>query len=373
MLSTDKQQRKETPIATGCFDYFPDALAAVANVSFVGGQQHHPGQPMRWNKSKSTDHADCLARHLMERGIVDNDGLRHSAKVAWRALALLQTEIEAGQKGCGDKEATHSDRHPNLTNFSNQLQAMIEGKPLEPRSAKAQAADQTVDRIFSDKVGTLKEQATGKKEELLYFMGIPVTVVDRIPGIDAGAPLGPWKCYAASYPFCPRRNKLTEEFVKLGCPRETAKQIVGGMSFSDPLYPEGDHTQKWAYISGPMRGKPEFNFPSFDAARESLLLKGYHVISPADVDRNDGFDTATTHPDKPLDQKQYALRDFWSLFFISMQPVGAVCLLPGWPRSVGASAEFFLARWLGLDYLNPDGTETSLGYDPVKAFAYAHE
>jgi hypothetical protein len=50
---------------------------------------------MHWARGKSTDHADCIARHLIERGKVDTDGVRHSAKTAWRALALLQLEIEA--------------------------------------------------------------------------------------------------------------------------------------------------------------------------------------------------------------------------------------------------------------------------------------
>jgi hypothetical protein len=31
----------------------------------------------------------------MERGGLDKDGVRHSAKMAWRALALLQLELEA--------------------------------------------------------------------------------------------------------------------------------------------------------------------------------------------------------------------------------------------------------------------------------------
>jgi hypothetical protein len=31
----------------------------------------------------------------MRRGTMDSDGLRHTAKMAWRALALLQKEIEA--------------------------------------------------------------------------------------------------------------------------------------------------------------------------------------------------------------------------------------------------------------------------------------
>jgi dATP/dGTP diphosphohydrolase len=86
--------RKESPMARGVLDYFPNALMEVAHVSFVGNQQHNLGQEMHWAREKSTDHADCIMRHLAERGTLDSDGLRHSAKVAWRALALLQTEIE---------------------------------------------------------------------------------------------------------------------------------------------------------------------------------------------------------------------------------------------------------------------------------------
>lgn len=85
-------------MARGVLDYFPRALMAVANVSFVGNEQHNPGQPMHWAKEKSTDHADCILRHLAERGTIDDDGLRHSAKVAWRALAQLEIELEALDK-----------------------------------------------------------------------------------------------------------------------------------------------------------------------------------------------------------------------------------------------------------------------------------
>jgi len=94
MLPTDAKARKLIPMCTGVLDYFPDALAAVAEVSRIGNEQHNPGQPLHWAKEKSTDHADTLIRHLVERGTLDTDGGRHSAKVAWRALALLQTEIE---------------------------------------------------------------------------------------------------------------------------------------------------------------------------------------------------------------------------------------------------------------------------------------
>jgi hypothetical protein len=49
---------------------------------------------MHWDRSKSLEHADKIMRHLVDRGKVDDKGMRHSAMVAWRALALLQEELE---------------------------------------------------------------------------------------------------------------------------------------------------------------------------------------------------------------------------------------------------------------------------------------
>lgn len=94
-LPTDSKDRKDTPIVRGVLDYFPDAIAAVARVSKAGNDKHNPGEEMHHARGKSTDHADCIVRHLMDRGHVDlEDGHRHTAKVAWRALALLQEELE---------------------------------------------------------------------------------------------------------------------------------------------------------------------------------------------------------------------------------------------------------------------------------------
>jgi hypothetical protein len=91
---TEHQKRKNRPITTGVLDYFPLALLEVARISKIGNDQHNPGQPLHWSRGKSTDHADCILRHLMDRGTIDTDGVTHSAKVAWRALALLQEELE---------------------------------------------------------------------------------------------------------------------------------------------------------------------------------------------------------------------------------------------------------------------------------------
>lgn len=95
LLPTDAQERKQIPITTGVLDYFPLAVAEVAKCSWAGNQQHHPDKPLHWDKTKSNDHADCIARHLVDRGKFDTDGQRHSAKLAWRALAQLELELEA--------------------------------------------------------------------------------------------------------------------------------------------------------------------------------------------------------------------------------------------------------------------------------------
>lgn len=90
-------ERKQYPIATGFMDYFPDAIAAIANLSYVGNEQHNPGQPLHWARNKSADEADTCQRHFLERGTRDTDGVRHTVKFAWRALAILQKELEAEQ------------------------------------------------------------------------------------------------------------------------------------------------------------------------------------------------------------------------------------------------------------------------------------
>ena len=65
-----------------------------ARVSKAGNDQHHPGTPLHWDRSKSGDDLDAAARHLIDAGTLDTDGQRHTAKFAWRALAALQKELE---------------------------------------------------------------------------------------------------------------------------------------------------------------------------------------------------------------------------------------------------------------------------------------
>jgi hypothetical protein len=95
-LPQDSEERKNMPLVTGLLDYFPAALAEVAKLSKAGNDKHNPGEALHWARGKSMDHADCIARHLADRGSFDpKDNTRHSASLAWRALALLQEELEA--------------------------------------------------------------------------------------------------------------------------------------------------------------------------------------------------------------------------------------------------------------------------------------
>jgi hypothetical protein len=93
-LPTDAKERKRIPIYSGFLKYFPRAVAAVAELSLIGNDQHNPGKPLHWDRSKSGDEADALMRHLMECDAVDKDGVPHAVKVAWRGMALAEKFLE---------------------------------------------------------------------------------------------------------------------------------------------------------------------------------------------------------------------------------------------------------------------------------------
>ena len=98
MKSKSSNPRKDFPVFSGFIKYFPDAIMEVARLSKMANEQHNPGTPIHWDRAKSGDELDALSRHLIQAGTLDDDGLRHSAKVAWRALASLQKEIENDRK-----------------------------------------------------------------------------------------------------------------------------------------------------------------------------------------------------------------------------------------------------------------------------------
>tara|TARA_R110002153_G_C13243625_1_gene490965 strand:+ start:38 stop:490 length:453 start_codon:yes stop_codon:yes gene_type:complete len=89
------KSRKDIPVFSGVLKYFPNALKEVAKCSKAGNDQHHPDKPLHWDMNKSTDEYDALTRHLIDHTInpMDDDGVLHLAKVAWRALAGLERHL----------------------------------------------------------------------------------------------------------------------------------------------------------------------------------------------------------------------------------------------------------------------------------------
>jgi hypothetical protein len=92
ILSTDSAERKQTPIFSGVLMYFPLAIAAVARHSKRGNDKHNSGEPLHWARAKSDDHADCIARHLVdvEHYNAELGEYEEACALAWRALAKLQ-------------------------------------------------------------------------------------------------------------------------------------------------------------------------------------------------------------------------------------------------------------------------------------------
>ena len=150
-LPTDSAERKAIPLASGCFDYFPAALAEVAKLSRVGNEKHNPGKPLFWNRPLSNDHPDTLLRHFLERGTVDTDGMRHSVKVAWRALAILQLELEAA----GEYPVAQTPRPTldNLVGSPTAADALAYGLGVYRRSPDPAEADDYIplEKFFNER------------------------------------------------------------------------------------------------------------------------------------------------------------------------------------------------------------------------------
>jgi Domain of unknown function (DUF5664) len=160
-LPTDATARKAIPLWSGLFIYFPDALVEVAKLSHTGNAQHNPGQPLHWAREKSKDHEDTLLRHLLDSGHMDTDGVRHSTKVAWRALAKLQLELEnshvSNENKCVQHEATgesysvgraiqfeglYSSGQASSTGYHTQLNLFTDGEECGGASERQRPDDQ---------------------------------------------------------------------------------------------------------------------------------------------------------------------------------------------------------------------------------------
>lgn len=90
------------------------------------------------------------------------------------------------------------------------------------------------------------------------------------------------------------------------------------------------------YLSGPMTGLPNLNFPAFIAEAARLRELGYDVVNPAEINPS---------PDaKWADCMREDIR--------ALTTCDTIALLPGWQDSRGAKLERLIASELGLDVVN---------------------
>lgn len=101
ILPEDASERKKFPVHSGCYAYFPNAIACVSRQSWEGNQQHHPEKPLHWDRTKSADELDALMRHMAQGEWV---------QVAWRALAHLEREICKGWKPKWESEKNQGEQ-----------------------------------------------------------------------------------------------------------------------------------------------------------------------------------------------------------------------------------------------------------------------
>lgn len=92
---------------------------------------------------------------------------------------------------------------------------------------------------------------------------------------------------------------------------------------------------KRIYLSGPMSGLPDDNFPAFFAQASQLRAAGYDVVNPAEID-NAGKSW------------EYCLRTDLR----EMCSCDTIALMPGWEKSKGANLELHVAHRLGMGVMH---------------------
>jgi len=104
---------------------------------------------------------------------------------------------------------------------------------------------------------------------------------------------------------------------------------------------------KSIYIAGPMRGYHLYNFPAFDKARDEFEGEGWSVVSPADIDRDNGFDPINLPADFDWNDipDELELMDCIDRDLKAVKECDAILMLDGWRKSLGATAERAVAKW----------------------------
>lgn len=112
------------------------------------------------------------------------------------------------------------------------------------------------------------------------------------------------------------------------------------------------------YLSGPMKGYPENNFPFFVSCKAHLMAAGFSILSPHEI--NHGPRTA-------LSREEYLRGDLIEMLSYCQ----GIILIDGWLKSWGATFELNVAAKLGYDILLYNH-KTNQVYDGEELRQYVH-
>lgn len=93
---------------------------------------------------------------------------------------------------------------------------------------------------------------------------------------------------------------------------------------------------KRIYLSGPMSGHPDHNFPAFNEQAAKLRAAGFEVVNPAEL-----------NPDPSMTWEECLRIDIRELCSCD-----TIALMPGWELSKGANLELHIAHRLGLEVMH---------------------
>jgi hypothetical protein len=348
-------------------------MAAMARVSFKGNLKHNPGEALHWAKHKSTDHADCMMRHLFEAEEMSDSGELHAAHIAWRACAHSEMILLAKELGLTLKEFTaklvaEAAAEEDFVDLNEiDLDEEDDGPDLDVAAINAKTArslrEKYIDPTYKVEPEVFEPTIHVPKDFDIKDFVFNDAEVEKLRRQQAA--MAAWDKLEKSVKKEPLNVIPTSKsgVVKMG--EYGGVPIFGVSKLANVSWDQSDldrHPTRvtyevirksiW-YICGPMTGIEKYNFPAFDRAEE-YLTKYYdvNVISPATLDREHGVDE-----NKPVEVTEDILeeiiqRDLDAIMTMKASHGDAIALLPGWEASKGACAELMLGRWKNLRMLN---------------------
>lgn len=85
------------------------------------------------------------------------------------------------------------------------------------------------------------------------------------------------------------------------------------------------------FISGPMRGLPNYNFDKFDSVEKWLIAAGYDVVNPAHISRSYKETTILNNKDKFNEMVKRQLS--------ALEQCDAILVLDNWEKPEGVKTE----------------------------------